>query len=797
MSIESTVNYHLNRYPAVKKIVKRGYQLGMYSVSRKIKSEGNILRVSPDDQAEYFFGYYDKSPWNGTGRYMLCMRARNTWSDVAPSEPADILLIDTQNNNSIKYIAKTHSWNVQQGCMAQWLGPSFNEKIIYNDFREGRYCSVIYDITSGEEHLLPLPVYTVSQDGKTALSLDFSRLHRMRPGYGYSNLPDITEAEKLPDKTCIWLLNIETGETGEVLKYTDFSGFETRPEMEGAEHKVNHLMISPNGQRFMVLHRWFKGQRKYTRLVTCNIDGTEMFNLSDDDMVSHCWWKSDTEILAFENKHNGGNGYYLMSDRTNEYEHLWQDLTGDGHPSYSPNGTLVVTDTYPNRKRIAEVRIMQGNVILPVARVFAPFKYDNNTRCDLHPRWSRDGKKICFDAVFEGHRGLYTCDILQIATDKKCFHGNIRVVFLMTGCRKRGPAIQTLNIIKNMDIGKFKPILFTLYSETPGDSILERFIPEVAEVISLRSNFKKILFGDKKRLYKLLDEIRPTVVQSVGLFPAAFMLGYRGSSHCTTIRTDIYTDYSRYGKIRGMAMKWINIKVIKKCRHTYVCSKSLSDLYENRLGIRLPYIRNGVDTDKFCPAFSEKDLIRKKIGLPENKRVIIYTGSFVDSKDQAFAIRCFLKSNCEKDTCFVLLGEGPLLASLKEKYEAYNRNVLFAGFVFNTDEYLQAADLFISTSRLEGMPNGVLEALASGLPVLLSDIPQHMEILSVSEKIGQSYKIGSEDDFINKLDSMMKTDLTECCRICRKVALDEFSAKSMSLKYQDFYEKMVEEGRNE
>ena len=42
-----------------------------------------------------------------------------------------------------------------------------------------------------------------------------------------------------------------------------------------------------------------------------------------------------------------------------------------------------------------------------ITKVFSPFKYDNDTRCDLHPRWNRKGDMICFDSVFEGHRGLY------------------------------------------------------------------------------------------------------------------------------------------------------------------------------------------------------------------------------------------------------------------------------------------------------------------------------------------------------------------------------------------------------
>ena len=413
MGVEQKINYQLNKYPAVKKLIKRAYQLGCYAVSKKVKCEGNIVRMSPDDKEhEYFFGYYDKSPWDATGRYMICMRAKDTWSVPDPLDTADIMLIDTEDNNSIRKLATTHTWNVQQGCMAQWLGPYFSNRILYNDMREGKYCSVVLDITTGEERVLPMPAYTISADGKTALSLDFSRLHSLRPGYGYAALPESTKDVALPDTTAVWEMDIETGEVTEILTYTDFAEFHPRSEMqeEGSVHKVNHLMLSPNGKRFMVLYRWFCGQRKYTRLITCNVDGSDMYVLSDDDMVSHCYWKNDEEIIAFERKKEFGPGYYLMKDKTQEWKHLWGQLSNDGHPSYCPvESDLVVFDTYPNRARVQEVKIAKDTDPEPrtIAKVFAPFRYDNDTRCDLHPRWSRDGKKICFDSTFEGRKGLY------------------------------------------------------------------------------------------------------------------------------------------------------------------------------------------------------------------------------------------------------------------------------------------------------------------------------------------------------------------------------------------------------
>lgn len=417
VELENTGKRLFESFPIIKRSAKRVYQLASCALSReKIKSEGALKRVSPNDGYEYFYGYYDKSPWDAGDRYMIALKARQAYKSVAPKEAAEVVVIDTKENNAVIKIGSSHSWNVQQGCMAQWMGPDFKSRIIYNDFRDGKYVSVIYNFESGyEEKVLPIPVYDVSRDGSFALSLDFSRLHRLRPGYGYSNLPDTTKGELCPDAPCILKMDIETGEVTELFKYGDFAAFEHDASMDGAEHKVNHLMISPDGKRFMVLHRWFLNGRKHTRLVTVNVDKTEMYNLSDDVFVSHCYWKNNSEILSFLRKKESGDHYYLMKDKTREYKMLWPQLNTDGHCSYSPDGRFIITDTYPNRKRLASVYLCEekDDRARRIARVFAPFRYDNDCRCDLHPRWNRDGSMVCIDSVHEGKRALYTVKLFR------------------------------------------------------------------------------------------------------------------------------------------------------------------------------------------------------------------------------------------------------------------------------------------------------------------------------------------------------------------------------------------------
>jgi hypothetical protein len=415
--VESWIRYNILKNDKLRRIVYGLYQRTLCAVlpnNREI-DKLNLICITPDDKYEWFFGYYDKSPCNQSGNQMLSLRVKDTTTREAPSEEADIMLINVETLKS-KKIATSTSWNVQQGCMLQWYTDS---SILFNDFRRGKYCSVIKNIDTSEERVIGFPVYSVHIDSQMAISLDFSRLHRLRPGYGYSNIPDIIKNELCPKSTCIWKINLSTGRVTPILKYTDLLAFETKNSMYNAEHKVNHLMISPSGDRFMFLHRWFKGNLKFTRLVTCDMNGENMYNLSDDDFVSHCCWKNNKEILSYLNKKGSGKGYYLLTDQKEKYKKKWPELVFDGHPSYSPDGNNVITDTYPNRRRMQYLYMIKDDKVEKLIEVFSPFKYKGNFRCDLHPRWSMDGKNIIIDSAFSGKRRIYKIDINIRGRDKE------------------------------------------------------------------------------------------------------------------------------------------------------------------------------------------------------------------------------------------------------------------------------------------------------------------------------------------------------------------------------------------
>ncbi len=412
MKFLNRIAYELRKCPAIKKKLKDVYQYIGNIISDKKTWPNSIEQISSNEK-EHLFGYYDKSPWNKNEDKMIYLEVENSYKSVAPKNEAKIILKELSSGIE-KVVATTKSWNVQQGCMLQWLGPDFNTKIIYNDFINEELKSVILNIETREKRILDFPIYDIDKKGENALTLDFYRLHRLRPGYGYSNKEDITQKDKIPNGYCIWRIDVNNNTKIGIITYDQLIKIDHCESMDGAEHKVNHIMINPEGKRFMFLHRWIKNGVKTTRLLTANVDGSDIYNLSDDGMTSHCIWKDNSSILGWVKKSNVGTGYFLMKDKSQQYERIAEkELEVDGHPSYNKDKTYFITDTYPDFKRkqhiyLYNVKTKKTDLI---AHIYSNLRYKNDCRCDLHPRWNYSGTKICFDGAQKDKRQVYVVEL--------------------------------------------------------------------------------------------------------------------------------------------------------------------------------------------------------------------------------------------------------------------------------------------------------------------------------------------------------------------------------------------------
>lgn len=187
--------------------------------------------------------------------------------------------------------------------------------------------------------------------------------------------------------------------------------------------------------------------------------------------------------------------------------------------------------------------------------------------------------------------------------------------------------------------------------------------------------------------------------------------------------------------LNNFFLKKIFTFVLKHCDCVVSNNKYVARLVSGlniRLKSKIKVISNGVDLDIFKPR--DKQDIRKKLGLPLNKRIILFTGWLIERKGVTYLISAVEKIiKQKKDVLFIILGDGQLKEELltKVKYLKIENYIKFVGPKPPEEipYWMSAADIFILPSLSEGMPNVVMEAMASGLPVIATSVSGTPELI--------------------------------------------------------------------
>ncbi len=410
-------------------------------MSRFIDRPCPIRRVG-DGQRNHFFGYYNKTPWDDLGRYLLSNQVPIMTQDLDGSEVAEVGYFDLAEKDSFKIIGSTTAWNWQMGCQLQWLETPGEQQIIYNtramgpeitEFPYADFRANVYDCASEEVRELPLPVYAVAPDGSYALCVDYSRLEVTHKTIGYRPTHRLTgfraahastQPRPAPDDDGIWRMDIETGEHELILSLRQLFDFEHLPSMDKAIHWVTHVEVAPGSKRLLFLHRWTERVEDEAgflhRLFTCNVDGTHLRLLESTDHpqpLSNPTWKDDHSIIVW-GQHDGSTHYHLYDDRDGSVEVVGAGtLTQNGHMTYSKDGRFILTDTYPNPESNLQRALLYEvatDTCYMIGEFFADPDVGKHNRCDLHPRFSPDNRFVTIDSVHEGSRQQYLLDVSEL-----------------------------------------------------------------------------------------------------------------------------------------------------------------------------------------------------------------------------------------------------------------------------------------------------------------------------------------------------------------------------------------------
>ena len=369
----------------------------------------------------HWFAYYDKLQFCPQNRLVLGNQVGFEHRSPQPDDGIRVGLVDLEDGDRWTELGTSRAWNWQQGCMLQWL-PGSADTVLWNDREGDQFVCHLVEVKSGRKSTLPNPVYAVSPDGTWGVSPDFRRLNDTRPGYGYAGIADPNREVLAPDDAGIWKVDLASGRQeliltlAQVVAIPHEGGFSPN-----AKHWFNHLLVSPDGRRFIFLHRWKGDGDKtfHTRLFTADKDGRDLYVLDPLGRTSHFVWRDPQHVFAWAFHPSHGERFDLFKDKTREVAVVGREkMDRNGHNTYLPgtDNAWVLNDSYPDKQRMQTPYLyhIPTDRRVDLGHFYSPAFYTGEWRCDTHPRSSRDGRLVCIDSPHQGGRQMYLIDVRDI-----------------------------------------------------------------------------------------------------------------------------------------------------------------------------------------------------------------------------------------------------------------------------------------------------------------------------------------------------------------------------------------------
>jgi hypothetical protein len=352
----------------------------------------------------HLFGFHDLVAFNRTGEKLLTLEADVINRPPLPGERFGVGYTLWEEQRFIS-LGTTTAMNYPQGARQQWLN---NHQFIVNNQVGNHWGANIYDVENGTQiAMLDSTAHCVTQDGRYAFGINYSRLHRLG-GYGYIGIADPAEQMETPTDDGIYITEIHSNRTRLLVSIAEVAHCDEKSSASnGFHHYLTHPVLSPDNRRIAFLHRFFLSDGGIrTRLMTIGVDGTNLrclgfgflshFDWKDNETL-YIWGRTGKSIDAVRShplfshpfvrpmlgiakkvvrkclsRSQGMTMSFLLikdQDEPNIQPVASGIITEDGHPMCCPtHRDTIICDTYPNAEK---------------CRTLFTYRFTTNQRTDI------------------------------------------------------------------------------------------------------------------------------------------------------------------------------------------------------------------------------------------------------------------------------------------------------------------------------------------------------------------------------------------------------------------------------
>lgn len=255
------------------------------------------------------------------------------------------------------------------------------------------------------------------------------------------------------------------------------------------------------------------------------------------------------------------------------------------------------------------------------------------------------------------------------------------------------------------------------------------------------------------------------------------------------------TTYNHPKYLVARILEWLTRPFV---RQYLANSEAVKDFYTEHLGVqpgKITVIPNGIDIDYFDSIIPDKAL-RESLGIKPDDFIVICVANLHPNKGHRYLLQAFeAVYKKHPETYLLIVGDGTEHARLKNQTQEYTskNNIAFLGRRTDVPELLKISDCFILPTLFEGQSNAIMEAMASSLPVVTTDIPENRTLIqnNVNGILIPTENSIALIDTIQRI--MSNTEMNEqLSKEAKKTIGDSFLLEKTVTKWENTLVKMTE-----